>query len=52
MTTTITELFEKLKKLDEVVLMELLEIDSESLVERYKDEIDDNYEKLLQAVED
>jgi anion-transporting ArsA/GET3 family ATPase len=50
-TTTITELFEKLKKLDEITLMELLEIDSEMLIERFKDEIDDNYEKLLEAVE-
>jgi hypothetical protein len=52
MTTTITELFEKLKELDEITLMELLEIDSGMLVERFKDEIDDNYEKLLEAVED
>lgn len=52
MTVCFNELQEKLKRLDEVTLMELLEINSDQLVERFADLIEDNYEKLLAATED
>ncbi len=51
MTTTLVELKEKLKDLDEITLMELLEVSSEDLVERFIDIIDDKYETLLNAVD-
>lgn len=51
MTTTFVELKEKLKQLDEVTLMELLEISSEDLVERFADSIEDRYDSLLEKVD-
>jgi hypothetical protein len=52
MTVVFNELVERLKRLDEITLLELLELDSEQLVERFSDIIEDNYEKLLNATED
>lgn len=51
-TTTFVELAEKLKQLDEITLMELLEVSSEDLVERFADIIDLKYDSLLEKVED
>ena len=51
MTILYTELLEKLKRLDEINLLELLEISSEDLVERFKDIIEDKYEALQQEVD-
>jgi hypothetical protein len=51
MTVLFNELLEKLKTLDEVSLLELLEISSEDLVETFKEQIEDKYEQLLQAIE-
>ena len=48
---TLEELIERLKRLDEVTLLELLNIDSEDIVVAFRDLIDDNYEKLLKEVE-
>jgi|GEM_PF-2373647 len=44
MPLTITEIYEKLKKLDEITLLEVLDITSEDLVERFQDFIEDKYE--------
>ena len=41
---TLQELKDKLMQLDEVTLMELLEISSEDLVNRFSDYIENNYE--------
>ena len=41
---TLQELKEKLMQLDEVTLMELLEITSEDLVNRFADYIENNYD--------
>ena len=41
---TLQELKDKLMQLDEVTLMELLEITSEDLVNRFADYIENNYE--------
>jgi len=51
MPLTYTDLCEKLQKLDEITLMELLEISSEDLVERFQDKIEqkrDFFEKDLE----
>jgi hypothetical protein len=42
---------ERLKRLDEVSLMEALEISSEDLVERFADRIEDKADTLEQEVE-
>ena len=46
MTWTFNEVSELLKNLDEITLMELLEISSEDLVERFQDRIDLKYEQI------
>jgi hypothetical protein len=45
---TLTELQEKLKEVDEITLMELLNVSSEDLVERFVDVIEDNFDTLVQ----
>lgn len=44
---TLNDLQEKLKQIDEVSLLEILNISSEDIVERFVDFIEDNYEKLV-----
>lgn len=48
MSLTLTDLQEKLKHIDEVSLMEILEITSEDLVSRFIDRIDDKYDDLVE----
>jgi hypothetical protein len=50
MTLTIEEIKERLKRWDEVALLEELEIDSEQIVERFDDIIEDNADRLEQQV--
>lgn len=50
MTLTIEEIKERLKRWDEVALLEELEIDSEQIVERFEDVIEDNADRLEQQV--
>jgi hypothetical protein len=50
-TLTLTELKERLKSLDEVLLLELLDIASEDLVETFSDTIENNYNRLLKEVD-
>lgn len=45
---TITELQEKLKQIDEVSLLEVLEIDAEDLVARFVDKIEAKYDELIE----
>ncbi len=52
MTITFVELSEKLKRFDEVYLLEILNINSDDIVERFQDIIDERYDQLLQEVED
>lgn len=46
------ELLEKLAGYDELIILELLEIDSHKLVRLLEDEIMDKYETLLQKLDD
>lgn len=52
MTYTLEELKEKLIRFDEIILLELLEISSEEIINRFEDLIELNYEKLSKEVED
>lgn len=51
MSNTLVELKEKLKSLDEVSLMELLEVSSEDLVEQFSDRIEERMDKLKEEIE-
>ena len=46
MALTILDLFDKLKRLDEISLMEILEITSEELVDRFEDRIEAMFDQL------
>jgi len=50
--TSKSELLNKLRKLDEVLLMELLEITSEELVDAFVDKIDDKLEYIYNQLEE
>ena len=52
MTMTINELFDKLKELDELSILEMLNVTSEQLVDRFQDEIEDIYDELSVKFED
>ena len=43
---TLGDLINHLKNIDEISLLEVLEISSEDLVDRFIDKIEDNYDKL------
>ena len=47
---TLAELSEKLITLDEVMLLELLEIDSEMLVNSFQDIVEEKMDKLIKEV--
>lgn len=48
---TLQELKERLKRLDELSLLELLDVTSEELVEMFVDRIEDNFDRLLNEVD-
>lgn len=43
---TLHDLTEKLKKVEEVTLMEILEISSEELVDRFLDKVEEKFDAL------
>ena len=47
MTTTFEELNSKLKSLDEVTILEVLDISSEDIVDRFQDIIEERYDYLI-----
>lgn len=49
---TLHDICDKLKRLDEVTLVELLEIRSEDIVERFIDEIEDRADYLEELLND
>ena len=51
MNITFEELKEKLQRVDEVTLLELLEIRSDDIVERFEDYIEEQQDKLMREIE-
>ena len=51
MNLTFEELKEKLQSVDEVTLLELLEIRSDDIVDRFEDFIEEQQEKLMREIE-
>lgn len=52
MALTILDLFEKLKRLDEISLMEILGITAEELVDRFEDRIEAMFDELVDELDD
>ena len=46
MAFTFKDVCDKLEKLDEVTLLEVLEISSDEIVAKFQDKIEDNFEEL------
>jgi predicted component of type VI protein secretion system len=46
------ELIDELKLLDEVTLLELLEIDTQDLIDAFRDKIEENQSKLIKHLYD
>lgn len=51
MNITFEELKEKLQRVDEVTLLELLEIRSDDIVDRFEDFIEEQQDKLMREIE-
>jgi hypothetical protein len=51
MNLTFEELKEKLKQVDEVTLLEVLDIHSDDLVDRFEDYIEEQQDKLMREIE-
>jgi|TARA_R110000787_G_scaffold179632_2_gene291509 hypothetical protein len=49
---TIPDICDKLKRMDEVTILELLEINSEEIVNRFQDKIEDMADYLEEALDD
>lgn len=52
MNLTFEELKEKLKMIDEVLLVEMLDIRSDDIVERFYDVIEEQQQKLRRMIDD
>ena len=50
MNLSFEELKEKLKRIDEVTLLELLDLTSDDLIERFEDYIEDKQEQLMREI--
>jgi uncharacterized protein YecA (UPF0149 family) len=51
MTKTFHEVCEDLQTLDEITILEILEITSEELIEKFQDKIEDNFVKVVKALD-
>ena len=51
MQRTFQELCEDLKKFDETILLELLDISSEELVDKFQDKIEESLDRLLKETD-
>lgn len=51
MNLTFEELKEKLQRIDEVTLLELLNIHSDDIVDRFEDYIEEQQDKLMREIE-
>lgn len=52
MTILFDELKERLKRVEETILLEILNISSEEIVDRFEDIIEDHFEELASEFED
>jgi hypothetical protein len=52
MAYTLRDIIDKLKQFDEVMLLELLDISSEELLERFIDKVENNFEQLEDLIND
>lgn len=52
MAYTLRDIIEKLKQFDEITLLELLDISSEELLERFIDKVELNFEQLEDLIND
>lgn len=52
MALTFVDLCDELKKLDETTLLELLDISSEEIINKFQDKIEDNFDHLLLLIEE
>lgn len=52
MALTILDLFDKLKRLDEISLLEILNITAEELVDRFEDRIEAMFDQLVDELDD
>ena len=52
MAMTLVELKDKLKRLDETILCEILDITSEELVDRFEDLIEEHFDELEEDLGD
>ena len=50
-TLTLAELIEKLNMYDEVDILELLDLTSSDILDRFEDVVEDNYDKLIKEIE-
>jgi len=46
MSLTLRDIMERMSKLDEITLLEVLNISSEEIVERFADKIEDKFDEL------
>ncbi len=46
MSLTLRDIMERMAKLDEITLLEVLDISSEDIIERFADKIEDKFEEL------
>lgn len=52
MPLTYAELLERLKNIDEVSLLEILELTSEDLVDNFRSRVEEKYDYLISELED
>ena len=52
MSLTLQEIAEKLKRYDEILLLELLEISADDIVDRFMDKIEDKADNLEEEMEE
>jgi len=52
MALTILDLFDKLKRLDEISILEILNITAEDLVDRFEDRIEAMFDELVDELDD
>ena len=52
MSLTIHDLFDRLKELDELSILEILNISSEDLINKFQYEIEDKFDNLVEKFDD